>query len=78
MFLPPYSIAQKHIDEMTEATKALARELNVIGLMNIQFAIMDDKVYVIEVNPRASRTIPFVSKATGVSPGKARHQGDVR
>ncbi len=64
--LPPYSIAQKHIDEMTEATKALARELNVIGLMNIQFAIMDDKVYVIEVNPRASRTIPFVSKATGV------------
>ena len=64
--LPPYSIAQKHIDEMTEATKALARELNVVGLMNIQFAIMDDKVYVIEVNPRASRTIPFVSKATGV------------
>ncbi|SLM30658.1 carbamoyl-phosphate synthase large subunit [Desulfamplus magnetovallimortis] len=64
--LPPYSISQEHIEEMADATRALARELNVIGLMNIQFAIMDDKVYVIEVNPRASRTIPFVSKATGV------------
>ena len=64
--LPPYSISQNHIDEMTSATKALARELNVIGLMNIQFGIMNEKVYVIEVNPRASRTIPFVSKATGV------------
>jgi carbamoyl-phosphate synthase large subunit len=64
--LPPYSIAQEHIDEMTRATTALARELNVVGLMNIQFGIMDDKVYVIEVNPRASRTVPFVSKATGV------------
>lgn len=64
--LPPYSISQDHIDEMTSATKALARELNVIGLMNIQFGIMNEKVYVIEVNPRASRTIPFVSKATGV------------
>ena len=64
--LPPYSIAQEHIDEMTRATKALARELNVVGLMNIQFGIMDGKVYVIEVNPRASRTVPFVSKATGV------------
>ncbi len=64
--LPPYSIDQKHIDEMAEATRALAKELNVIGLMNIQFGIMDDKVYVIEVNPRASRTVPFVSKATGI------------
>ncbi len=64
--LPPYSISQAHIDEMAEAARALAKELNVIGLMNIQFAIMDNKVYVIEVNPRASRTIPFVSKATGV------------
>ncbi|GAB6143033.1 carbamoyl-phosphate synthase large subunit [Desulfocicer niacini] len=64
--LPPYSIGQEHIDEMTRATQALARELNVVGLMNIQFGIMDDKVYVIEVNPRASRTVPFVSKATGV------------
>ncbi|ACN17825.1 CarB2 [Desulforapulum autotrophicum HRM2] len=64
--LPPYSISKVHIDEMTEAAKALAKELKVKGLMNIQFGIMDDKVYVIEVNPRASRTIPFVSKATGV------------
>jgi carbamoyl-phosphate synthase large subunit len=64
--LPPYSIDQKHIDEMTRAAKALAKELKVKGLMNIQFGIMEDKVYVIEVNPRASRTIPFVSKATGV------------
>ena len=64
--LPPYSIAREHIDEMTRATQALAKELNVVGLMNIQFGIMDDKVYVIEVNPRASRTVPFVSKATGV------------
>jgi len=64
--LPPYSIAQEHIDEMTRATTALAKELKVVGLMNIQFGIMDDKVYVIEVNPRASRTVPFVSKATGV------------
>ncbi len=64
--LPPYSIAEEHIDEMTRATKALAKELKVVGLMNIQFGIMDDKVYVIEVNPRASRTVPFVSKATGV------------
>ena len=64
--LPPYSISKAHIDEMTQAAKALAKELKVKGLMNIQFGIMDDKVYVIEVNPRASRTIPFVSKATGV------------
>ena len=64
--LPPYSISQEHIDEMSQAAKDLARELNVKGLMNIQFGIMDGKVYVIEVNPRASRTIPFVSKATGV------------
>ncbi|MCA1784353.1 MAG: carbamoyl-phosphate synthase large subunit, partial [Desulfobacteraceae bacterium] len=64
--LPPYSIAQDHIDEMAAAAKAIAKELNVKGLMNIQFGIMNDKVYVIEVNPRASRTIPFVSKAIGV------------
>ncbi|MBF0468491.1 MAG: carbamoyl-phosphate synthase large subunit, partial [Desulfamplus sp.] len=64
--LPPYSIPASLIDEMARATRAIAKELNVIGLMNIQFAIMDNKVYVIEVNPRASRTVPFVSKATGV------------
>ncbi|MDY0374546.1 MAG: carbamoyl-phosphate synthase large subunit [Desulfobacterium sp.] len=64
--LPPYSISDEHIDEMTRAAKAIAKELKVKGLMNIQFGIMDDKVYVIEVNPRASRTVPFVSKATGI------------
>ncbi len=64
--LPPYSISQKHIDEMTDAAKAIAKELKVKGLMNIQFGIMKGKVYIIEVNPRASRTIPFVSKAIGI------------
>jgi len=64
--LPPYSISRNHIDEMTSAAKAIAKELNVKGLMNIQFGIMNDKVYIIEVNPRASRTIPFVSKAIGI------------
>ncbi len=64
--LPPYSISKAHIDEMAGAARAIAKELNVKGLMNIQFGIMNDKVYIIEVNPRASRTIPFVSKAIGV------------
>jgi carbamoyl-phosphate synthase large subunit len=64
--LPPYSIAQHHIEEMAQAARAIATELQVKGLMNIQFGIMNDTVYVIEVNPRASRTIPFVSKAIGV------------
>ena len=64
--LPPYSISQEHINEMADAARAIAKELNVKGLMNIQFGIMNDKVYIIEVNPRASRTIPFVSKSIGV------------
>ncbi len=64
--LPPYSIDEHHIKEMADAAKAIAKELNVKGLMNIQFGIMNDTVYIIEVNPRASRTIPFVSKAIGV------------
>ncbi|WP_300457942.1 carbamoyl-phosphate synthase large subunit [Desulfobacula sp.] len=64
--LPPYSISQTHIDEMASAARAIAKELNVKGLMNIQFGIMNDTVYIIEVNPRASRTIPFVSKAIGI------------
>ncbi|MBU8849323.1 MAG: ATP-grasp domain-containing protein, partial [Desulfobacterales bacterium] len=64
--LPPHSIAQEHIDEMSDAARAIAKELSVKGLMNIQFGIMNEKVYIIEVNPRASRTIPFVSKAIGV------------
>ncbi len=62
--LPPYSLDQSIIDEMVRQAKALALEIQVIGLMNIQFAIKDGKVYLIEVNPRASRTVPFVAKAT--------------
>jgi len=64
--LPPYSLGAKIIDEIKRQAVALAKELNVIGLMNIQFAVKDSEVYILEVNPRASRTVPFVSKATGV------------
>jgi carbamoyl-phosphate synthase large subunit len=72
--LPPYSIAPQHIEEMARAAEAMAKELQVKGLMNIQFGIMNDTVYVIEVNPRASRTIPFVSKAIGVPLAKLATQ----
>ncbi len=64
--LPPYSLKKSIVDEIKKQTKSLARDLNVIGLMNIQFAVKGDDIYIIEVNPRASRTIPYVSKATGV------------
>jgi carbamoyl-phosphate synthase large subunit len=64
--LPPYSISDGLLDEITKATKAMAAELGVLGLMNVQYAIKAERLYVIEVNPRASRTVPFVSKATGV------------
>jgi carbamoyl-phosphate synthase large subunit len=64
--LPPYSLSDPITDEIKKQTKALAKELGVIGLMNIQFAVKKDEIYILEVNPRASRTIPFVSKATGV------------
>ncbi len=64
--LPPHSIPETMIREISRQTKALARELNVIGLMNVQFAIKAGDIYILEVNPRASRTIPFVSKAIGV------------
>jgi carbamoyl-phosphate synthase large subunit len=64
--LPPYSLKPEIIAEITRATKAMAAELNVIGLMNVQYAVKNDSLFVLEVNPRASRTIPFVSKATGV------------
>ena len=64
--LPPWGIKTEHLDSMRRYTRELAKALNVIGLMNIQFAIWRDTVYVLEVNPRASRTVPFVSKATGV------------
>ncbi len=64
--IPTFSLSQKVIDEISAATKAMARALNVRGLMNVQFAVKGDDVYVLEVNPRASRTVPFVSKAIGV------------
>ncbi len=66
MVLPPYSLDSKIVKEIKRQTKELALALNVIGLCNIQFAVKDNEVYIIEVNPRASRTIPFVSKAIGV------------
>ncbi len=64
--LPTYLVKAEHLDTMRHYTRMLAKALNVIGLMNVQYAIKDDIVYVLEVNPRASRTVPFVSKATGV------------
>jgi carbamoyl-phosphate synthase large subunit len=64
--LPPYSLSAAITEEIEVQTKALAKELGVIGLMNVQFAVKKDEIYILEVNPRASRTIPFVSKATGV------------
>ncbi|MBV8406038.1 MAG: carbamoyl-phosphate synthase large subunit [Alphaproteobacteria bacterium] len=63
--LPPYSLPPKIISEIDRQTEALARALNVVGLMNVQYAVKDGDVYVLEVNPRASRTVPFVAKATG-------------
>ena len=64
--LPPYMISEKNLEEMIGYTVRLAKALKVIGLINIQFAMKDNVVYVLEVNPRASRTVPFVSKATGL------------
>lgn len=66
MVLPPHTLGRQMLNEVREATYALAKELNVVGLMNIQYAIKDDDLYILEVNPRASRTVPFVSKAIGV------------
>ena len=64
--LPPHTLGQEMIQEILEATRALAFELGVKGLMNVQYAVMDGLLYLLEVNPRASRTAPFVSKATGI------------
>ena len=64
--LPPYSLSEDVQNRMREQVGKLAIELGVIGLMNVQFAVKDDEIYMIEVNPRAARTVPFVSKATGV------------
>jgi carbamoyl-phosphate synthase large subunit len=64
--IPPYSLPADIVHELKESTRALARELQVCGLMNVQYAVKEGRVYVLEVNPRASRTVPFVSKAVGV------------
>ncbi len=64
--LPPHSLPAEQIAELARQTELLARGLNVVGLMNVQFAIKDGIIYILEVNPRASRTVPFVAKATGV------------
>jgi carbamoyl-phosphate synthase large subunit len=64
--LPPYSLGDDQIDALKVQTRALARELGVVGLINIQFAVKNEQIFVLEVNPRASRTVPFVSKAIGV------------
>jgi len=66
MVMPPHTLGAPMLQTVREATYALARELKVIGLMNVQFAIKDNLLYVLEVNPRASRTVPFVAKAMGV------------
>lgn len=66
MALPPYTLSEDILARIREATRRMGKELNVRGLMNVQFAVKDDKIYVLEVNPRASRTVPFVSKVIGV------------
>ena len=68
--LPPYTLAPAMVTELKAETEAMAKALGVVGLMNVQYAIQDDVVFVLEVNPRASRTVPFVAKATGVPVAK--------
>ncbi|MHC4655469.1 MAG: carbamoyl-phosphate synthase large subunit [Planctomycetota bacterium] len=72
--IPPVSIPQKHLDTIYEYTRKIATELNVVGLMNMQYAIANDTVYVLEANPRASRTVPLVSKVCGLSMARAATQ----
>jgi len=74
MVMPPHTLSSAMLDVVRTATHALAKELKVIGLMNIQFAIKDDDLYVLEVNPRASRTVPFVAKAMGIPLAKLAAQ----
>jgi carbamoyl-phosphate synthase large subunit len=66
MVMPPHTLSKEMLDVVRTATHALARELKVVGLMNVQFAIKDNQLYILEVNPRASRTVPFVAKAIGL------------
>lgn len=68
--LPTFNLSLEMLDELRRQTAEMARALNVVGLMNVQFAIQDDTIYVLEVNPRASRTVPFISKATGLQLAK--------
>jgi carbamoyl-phosphate synthase large subunit len=68
--VPPFICPERHLQTIRDYTRRIARALKVVGLMNVQFATKDDMVYVLEVNPRASRTIPYLSKATGVSLAK--------
>jgi len=72
--IPPVSLPKKHIDTICEYTRKIAVELNVVGLMNIQYAIAGDTVYILEANPRASRTVPLVSKVCGLSMARAATQ----
>ncbi len=74
MSLPPFSLSAELIADLTQKTKQLAKELNVVGLMNVQYAIKAGEIYCLEVNPRASRTVPFVSKAIGVPLAKMAAQ----
>jgi carbamoyl-phosphate synthase large subunit len=68
--VPPFMVAERHLTTIRDYTRRIARALKVVGLMNIQYAIKDDTVYVLEVNPRSSRTVPYISKATGVPMAK--------
>jgi len=68
--VPPFMVAERHLATIREYTRRIARALKVVGLMNIQYALKDDTVYVLEVNPRSSRTVPYISKATGVPMAK--------
>ncbi|WP_186648310.1 carbamoyl-phosphate synthase large subunit [Fluviispira vulneris] len=68
--IPPYSLSQKNIEKINSISKELAIELNTMGLMNIQYALFQNEIYVLEVNPRSSRSVPFVAKATGIPMAK--------
>ncbi|MFW5640212.1 MAG: carbamoyl phosphate synthase large subunit, partial [Thermodesulfobacteriota bacterium] len=72
--LPPRTLSDTVIEEIRAATRAMAAELKVVGLMNVQYAVLKEELFVLEVNPRASRTVPFVSKSTGVALAKAATQ----
>ena len=76
--LPPITLGEREIERIREATEAIARGVGVLGLINIQFALGSDVLYVLEANPRASRTVPFVSKATVDAAGQGRGPGDAR